>query len=294
MRLAATVVGALVAAGFVAASAPSQSTDDSELVLATAGPGTITASPAGGGEQSSCKVEGQQPQDSGPDCDLFYAPGTRVTLKAVPDDGRSFAGWSDFGCRQSSRTCTITLRDSPRYVTANFSPVTLSIFSGAFGRISLTPSPRKACSINNGDSCEYARGTTVTLSRQHGASGNFWIGPCIGNDQGTLDASVCRVRLTSDEAIGAGYTDAGQIPPPLGSGITVVVAGGGKVTGSVINGSGTLSCPPRCSISGLTHYDYVRLKARRRGFYRWSSGSRYSRTQIVPMSSVNRIQAVFR
>jgi hypothetical protein len=93
--------------------------------------------------------------------------------------------------------------------------------------------------------------------------------------------------------IGAGYPDIQQIPPPLGSGIVVVVAGRGKVTGRVINGNERLSCPPSCTISGLTRYDYVSLTARGSRFYRWSN--RYpGRTQVVPMSSINRIQAVLR
>jgi Divergent InlB B-repeat domain len=295
-RLAIAVVGALLVLGFAAASAPSQSSQDQvELHLATAGPGTIAVSPEGGGDQFFCKVEGQQPQDSGPDCDLTYDAGTRVTLEATPDDGASFAGWSDFACRQSFRSCTITLNDSPRYVTARFSPVTLTVYTdGSFGRIKVTPSPRNSCSINDGDACEYARGKTVTLSREHGASKRFWIGACNGNDQGTWDGNVCRLRLTSDEVVGAGYTDIQQIPPPLGSGITVVVAGRGKVTGRVINGSDTLSCPGSCTISGLTRYDYVTLRARGSNFYRWSNGSTAKIQPAVPMASVNRIQAVFR
>jgi hypothetical protein len=294
-RLTVTVVGVLVVLGFAAASAPSQSNEgDAELHLATAGPGRVSASLASGGEKSFCKVEGQQPQDPFTDCDLNYEAGTRVTLEATPDGGHSFAGWSDFGCRQSSRRCTITLSADPRYVTARFSPVTLTVYAGGpFGRIKVTPNPRKPCSINDGEPCEYWPGTTVTLSRQRAASGQFWIGACKGNDQGTLDADVCRLRLTSDEVIGAGYPDVQQIPPPLGSGIAVVVAGSGKVTGRVINGNATLNCPPSCTISGLTRYDYVRLTGRGSRFDRWSN--RFpGKTQVVPLSSMNRIQAVFR
>jgi hypothetical protein len=135
------------------------------------------------------------------------------------------------------------------------------------------------------------------LTREYAAPGYFWIGACEGNRDGKLDANVCRLRLTSNEAVGAGYKDRDEIPPPLGSGIVIVVAGSGrgKVTGSVINGTQTLDCGKRCVISGLYRYDYVRLTATKlpgSHFYRWSNLSQI-RTQIVPMSSTNRIQAVF-
>jgi hypothetical protein len=67
------------------------------------------------------------------------------------------------------------------------------------------------------------------------------------------------------------------------------------VTGGVVNGTGTLDCGTRCSISGLFRYDQVRLTETASAgnhFYRWSDYSRY-RTRTIPLSSTNRIQAVF-
>jgi hypothetical protein len=62
----------------------------------------------------------------------------------------------------------------------------------------------------------------------------------------------------------------------------------------VINGAGTLDCGTRCTISGLDRYDQVLLTAAPRSrFLRWSNGIP-SRIQLVPLSSTNRIQAVFR
>jgi Divergent InlB B-repeat domain len=305
MRFVTAVTGALVAVGLLAASAPSQrpeSSDalDAELQLVTAGPGTLTVSPAENAASADCKTDAQQYESSESDCVQHYEPGTRVTLSAVPDQGHSFAGWSDFGCAARSTTCMLTIRSGTRYVAARFSPVTLQLFvpgEHPFGLISVTPKPLNTCSLNDGDKCEFKSGTTVTLSREFAAPGFFWVGSCDGNKGGLLDAKTCRLRLGSNEAVGAGYAQAGEIPPPLGSGIVVVVGGSGrgKVTGAVINGTSTLDCGTRCSISGLVRYDQVRLTATASGgshFYRWSNLSRL-RTQVVPLSSTNRIQAVF-
>ena len=45
----------------------------------------------------------------------------------------------------------------------------------------------------------------MTLTREFAAPGFFWIGSCDGNKAGLLDANTCRLRLRSNEAVGAGY-----------------------------------------------------------------------------------------
>jgi List-Bact-rpt repeat protein len=303
-RLAVSVTGAVVAVGFVAASAPSKGPSyrgvlDAELQLVTAGPGTLTVTPAENADSADCKTNAQQYESSSEDCIQHYEPGTRVTLTAVPDDGHTFVGWSDFGCSAKSTTCSLVIRAGTRYVAARFTPVTLQLFvpgEHPFGLIKVTPNPLSPCSLNDGDACEFKAGTTVTLSREFKAPGFFWVGACDGNKAGLLDSDTCSLRLGSNEAVGAGYAQAGEIPPPLGSGIVVVVAGKGKVTGSVLNGTQTLDCGTRCLITGLIRYDQVRLKAAPSSgnyFARWSNGST-AKTQVVRLSNTNRIQAVFR
>lgn len=294
----------MVAVGFVAASAPSKGPSsrgalDAELQLVTAGPGTLTVTPAENADSADCQTDAQQYESSEEDCVQHYESGTRVTLTAVPDQDNTFVGWSDFGCSAKSTTCSLVIRTGTRYVAARFSPVTLQLFIPAehpFGQIKVTPNPLSACSLNDGDKCEFKAGTTVTLTRQSDAPGFFWVGACDGNKAGLLDSDSCKLRLGSNEAVGAGYAQAGEIPPPLGSGIVVVVAGKGKVTGSVINGTQTLNCGTNCLITGLIRYDQVRLKAAPSNgsyFARWSNGST-AKTQVVRLSNTNRIQAVFR
>jgi len=299
-RLAAPTAGVLVAFGLVVAS-PSQSAPlqaEAEIQLVTAGPGTLTISPAQDGETVDCRVNVQQYEEGSEEtCIQHYDPGTRVTLEAVPDDGHSFAGWSDFKCRRSSTTCALTLAAGTRFVTARFSPVTLKIThgDGDFGSITIRPRPNTSCEFDS--PCEFPFGTTVTLIRSRSAPGFFWVGACQNNRDGALNANVCRLSLESNEWVGAGYKSAGEIPPALGSEIVVVLGGSGrgKVSGRVVNGSDTLSCGSRCSISGLDRNAHVLLRAQSSGgshFYRWSDFSR-QKTRIVSLSSTTRLKVAF-
>lgn len=301
-HLAATVAGALLVLALPASAPSSRLDDEITIELTTSGPGTLTITPAQDAPQASCKTIAQQPDFNSDACVHQFAEATRVTLEAVPDNGRTFAGWSDFACRKTSRRCTLNLTPGTRYVSAQFSPVRLQLYIGQrdppgdqpYGRISIKPKPSKPCAPSDFPQCEYPLGATVELTREFAAPGYFWIGACEGNREGRLDANVCRLRLTSDEAIGAGFREAGEIPPPLGSGIVVVVSGRGKVTGTVVRGTQTLDCGTSCLISGLTRYDYVKLKATaQRGshFSRWNVSKLNPLT--VPLSSVNRVQAVF-
>lgn len=299
-RLAALAACGVVALVFVSASDPSRSAvlqAEAEIQLVTAGPGTLTISPGENAESGTCKVDVQQYEPGGEECVHHYEPGTRVTLEAVPDDGHSFAGWSDFKCRRGSTTCTLTLGAGTRFVTARFSPVTLKIThgDGDFGSITIRPRPNTSCEFDS--PCEYPFGTTVTLTRSRSAPGFFWVGACLNNRDGALNASVCRVSLESNEWVGAGYRSAGEIPPALGSEIVVVLGGSGrgKVSGRVVNSSETLNCGSRCSISGLDRNAHVQLRAvesRGSHFYRWSDFSR-SKVRIVSLSSTTRLKVAF-
>jgi Divergent InlB B-repeat domain len=271
-----------------------------ELQAMTAGPGSLSITPVQPGATAVCKVDGQQ-EDPDSTCIQRYRTGTPVTLTANPDAGGAhLVGWSDYGCAASSRTCTLTLAAGTRYITARFGPVKLTIQGGAFGSVVVKPAPGGTCTFTEGaPPCEftYPSGTIVTMRRQHGAPGNFWIGGCDGNTGGTLDADVCRLRLHGNELVGAGLEDVTAIPPPRGSGLVVRRDGNGrgKVTGRVLNGNGTLNCGSLCSISGLTRYDQILLTATRaKGsrFVRWSDGNTIS-TRVIRLSRFNRIKATF-
>ena len=267
-----------------------------DLQLVTAGPGTLTISPPQAGKDDFCVIDAQLPIEG--TCEHRFPTGTRVTVTANPSAGARFAGWSDYQCPRTSRSCTLVLPEGTRFLTARFSPVKLTVQPGAYGAVTVTPGG--TCTFAEGaPPCEftYASGTVVTLRRQHAAPGNYWIGACNGNTRGGLDANVCKLRLQGNELIAAGRESIEVIPPPRGSGIEIgrTGKGKGKVTGRVVNDSRTLTCGGACTISGLTRYDQVRLTAKAsKGskFAKWSDGSKVA-TRIVELSGTTRISASF-
>ena len=303
-RAACAAVCCVTALGLHAAPASAQSARASEgeatalLSAVTAGLGELDISPGSDGTDVTCQTDAQE--DVTGQCTQSYPVGTVVRVTARPTTG-SFLGWSDFECSNRSTTCELRMTGD-RFITARFSRVVLSVGGTEFGRVRVSP-PGAFCELMaDSPPCTftYGAGTLVTLRREDPSrgEGKYWIGACEGNFDGVLDATTCRVRLQSSEDIGAGYAQAGEIPPARGTALQVVVSGKnrGRVTGTVINKGRTLNCGPRCKVSGLTLYDAVRLKATRfRGgrFAGWSDGSRLTQ-RVVQLSRVTKIKATFR
>lgn len=289
-----TLVAAALAAALAVAAAPAASQDDEQVTLhaVTAGPGTLTISTPDG-PLGTCRVD--QQQDVGDSlCDVPLDPDTVVTLLAAPVDGARFVGWSDFECANTSRTCNVTMTGD-RYITARFTPVTLTVQRGSFGNVTVTAKGRTWTCTQATCAYTYAAGTIVTLTRQR-ATGDAWVGACDGATSGALRAKSCTLRLNSNELLGAGLANAGAIPPAKPAALTVKVTlsgrGKGTVTGTVINGSGTINCGLRCTVTA-TRNSQVRLTAKvSAGRYRWSDGwSSVSRT--VTLSNTTRLGITF-
>jgi hypothetical protein len=301
-RMTRAAVGAaclVVAFALQAGPAQAQSEDAAQLTIVPAGPGTISVSPFEPGKTAVCEVDSQL---VAPDatCVQRYPAGTRVTITAIPAGGARFVGWSDDTCKHTSRTCTLTMAPGDQYISARFGPVRLTVQGDGFGAITVSPGPGGLCPMMPATppcTFVYESGTIVTLRREHAADGLFWIGACIDNVGGRLDGDVCRFRLQGDALVGAGFADPAALPPPLGSGIVVTLGGNkrGRVTGKVENGSETLNCKSRCSISGLTQYDTVRVKAsptKGNRFVRWGDGVKLSQ-RLLQLSKVTKIKAIF-
>ena len=265
------------------------------------GAGTIDIATTDGARRALCDVEFQQ-EAPGSACSQRFVTGTRVNLTAREDAaaGARFLGWTDPACSNSSRSCTLTVAGE-RFIAARFSRVRLRVNSGAFGGVRVYPTRTGGfCALlATSPLCEfrYPAGKLVRLRSEHAAAGQSWVGACVGNTDGLLDADVCTLRLYSDELVAAGANSVGVIPPALGTGIAVRLGGNkrGRVSGGVINGSQTLSCGSRCLISGLDSYDRVSLTARplrRSRFVRWSDGSRLRKRNIA-VARVNVIRATF-
>src|SRR5205085_1995027 len=162
-------------------------------------------------------------------------------------------GWgtlpNDARCDQGP-TCTVSIGGADRGVSATYQPAghLLTATAGP-GTIEVSPvadGVPAQCKVDGqqlvvGD-CDYRyrNGTRMTLRRTLDPDGLYWVGACEGNRGGLLDAPTCSIRPQGNEVVGAGYEEVTQIPPPLGSGINIVVRGTkrGWVTGSVDRGYG--------------------------------------------------------
>ncbi len=93
--------------------------DDTGSFIATIPKNHLTVSKDGSGTGTVTSLP--EGIDCGTDCTGTYNQGTRVTLKAEPEAGSAFEGWSDGGC-SGINNCLITLNVN-KQVTAKFVPV---------------------------------------------------------------------------------------------------------------------------------------------------------------------------
>jgi uncharacterized repeat protein (TIGR03803 family) len=134
------------------------------LSVTQSGPGRVTSSPAGIDCRNSCGGT--------------FAPGTQITLTAVPDAGATFAGWAK-DC-SGTGNCTVTL-DSDRAVYAVFKAPQPALSVSTIGSGTVAASEGgiycgKICSARLPD------GSTVTLSASPSPGWQFagWSGACSG------------------------------------------------------------------------------------------------------------------
>lgn len=149
---------------------------DSKIVsVMTVGSGIVTLDPAGG----------------------IYAPGTSVTLTALPDPGWEFQGWSGISVFPPDQNPTIITVNDNIEVTATFvnltPQVTLTIDSIGLGSVTVNPEP--------GDDGTYDQGAVVELTAIPATNWEFveWMGDISSTD------NPVSVSLDSNMTITASY-----------------------------------------------------------------------------------------
>ncbi|HVF52135.1 MAG TPA: hypothetical protein VNC78_00860 [Actinomycetota bacterium] len=175
---------------FTVTIGPAASTRTLTVARAGSGGGTVTSDPPG----ISC----------GTDCSEPYAPGTPVTLSALPTSGSSFTGWS--GACTGTGPCQVSLSED-RVVTATFGATSttgetreLAVSITGTGSGIVTSSP-EGIYCPGTCSSSFPRHTSVLLSVSSDQGSRFagWTGAC-------MSLSDCRVVLDTDKAVGANFT----------------------------------------------------------------------------------------
>ena len=211
-------------------------------------------------------------------CTPRYPKGARVRVTATPDatvPGARFVRWSDYRCRPAARSCTLTM-DGEQPLTAVFEPVFLTVHSGVFGPVSVSP-PGVRCTFPDDPATgfaapctiPYALGPLVTIARDGAVApppGFFWTGACGGTDV------VCRVRMRKDQ-----FVVAGGVPLlPTGPGQSMRFAYAGARGGKIVvrrPGRGAQTCRRTCTLGGFQPDSRIQVRAvgsRRVAFSKWS------------------------
>ncbi|NEX15358.1 MAG: hypothetical protein C1943_01660 [Halochromatium sp.] len=158
---------------------------DLRVSLSGTGSGTLTSDPPG----INC----------GNDCFASYAPGTEVTLTAIPAAGSHLTGWSQTNCG-AANTCTLRL-NSAQTLSVTFEsepiityPIQTSVSPSASGSLSCTPNP-----VSPGGT------STCTATPNSGYTFVNWSGDCSGT------SSSCSIsNVTSAQRVTAHFGFAGQ------------------------------------------------------------------------------------
>ncbi len=156
------------------------------VTLAGAGGGTVISNPPG----ILCGLV----------CTAPFATGSTVNLRATPNEGSVFTGWS--GACTGAATCNVTM-NGDQSVTATFGPAnfTLTVTETGNGSGSVTSNP-PGITCQDVCSSSFPTGSQVTLTATPATGSTFtgWSGPCSGT-------GTCSVTMNSNQTVTANFTN---------------------------------------------------------------------------------------
>jgi hypothetical protein len=175
------------------------------------GGGTVTAPAYGETPDLICVISNGSAAPE--DCAQSYGWKTQVELRATPDNGSTFTGWSG-ACTGTATTCKAVMTQS-RSVRASFTgrgtpTFTLNVSGSGDGNGKVTSqaglAPAINCTVTAGTavsgSCSgtYPQGTAVTLTAVAASNHTFagWSGDCGGT-------GTCALSMTASRAVAAGF-----------------------------------------------------------------------------------------
>ncbi len=200
------------------------------------------------------------------DCSETVGVGEMVTLRAYPDAGNDFTGWSG-GCTASSGDCTVTV-DMLTNVVASFAPtprrLTVSVV-GAEGRAQ-DLAHGVDCAATGPGTCvvDLPHGTFVSLAAVETLAYRLqsWSGDCTGT-------GTCDLTMTAPRAATATF-----VPRTFDVRVTLSGTGQGRVTGNGLDCGNAPGSGSTCVVT-VPYGTAINLAAAPgagSGFDGWSSG----------------------
>jgi uncharacterized repeat protein (TIGR02543 family) len=185
-QISAFNVPSSVVAGLAIFGEKAPGTNNLTVTKAGTGSGTVISTPPG----ILCGLV----------CTAPFATGSTVNLRATPNEGSVFTGWS--GACTGAGTCNVTT-NGDQSVTATFGPANfiLTVNETGNGSGSVTSNPP---GITCPDVCSssFPTGSQVTLTATPAQGFTFtgWSGPCSGT-------GTCSVTMNSNQTVTANFTN---------------------------------------------------------------------------------------
>jgi len=212
----------------------------------------------------------------GPTCSYYFVKDTNVILKAYPDRGSSFTGWSGSGC-SGTGDCTVVM-DIEQTINATFGVLPeedLNVSVIGTGTVTTSPVSTDGNAINcTSGTCTkpYYQNETVTLTATEDRSTIFsgWTGDCIP----TANPLVTTVNMgVASKTCNATFVARTQNDLT----ITLTGSGSGTVTSSPMSADGNvIDCPSVSCVKPYWDNDTVTLTPVANGdshFVEWTGDS---------------------